>query len=140
MKNSRVGLFLFVFGSYLSCSDSRFVLKQHNELVDNIFINGQTKYSSNYYIRFKDQESGLIKDSCRQSIKFQRLVSIVPNESYSQPFCEFEVTYNYLVSLQNYVEHNRNRLFRKLTGITEQQFHDTLYYHDSIYIDRLNPS
>lgn len=139
MNKSKLSLLFLILYLMISCSESRFVVKQHNRLVENIFSEGQTKYHSNHYIRYKDPESSSIKDSCVQTDKLKKLVELVPNDQYSDPYCKFEVTYEYILSLRNYVENNKKRLTKKLTPITERQYHDTIFYHDSIYLDSVNP-
>lgn len=139
MINFKYTVWFFLLCFLISCSESRFVVKQHNILVNNLFESGKTTYSSNYYLRYIEPNSGLIRDSCAQSDILKRLDLLVPNELYSYPYCDFEISYEYLLNLRNYVANNRKRLLKNMTPISEKQYKDTLYYHDFIYYDSINP-
>lgn len=138
-KSFRFCLLLSTLCLVISCSKSRFVVQQHNRLVENICTDGQTKYQSNHYIRYKDVKSNSIVDSCVPDAKLKKLDELVVNNQYSYPHCQFEVTYDYLLNLRNYVEENNEKLTKKLIPLSERQYHDTIYYHNSIYFDTLNP-
>src|SRR5690554_1272884 len=125
MKNSfRFCLLLLVLCLVISCSKSRFVVQQHNRLVENICIDGQTKYQSNHYIRYKDVKSNSIIDSCVPDAKLKKLDELVVNNQYSYTYCQFEVTYDYILSLRNYVEENKEKLTKKMIPLSERQYYD----------------
>mgnify|MGYP003644666669 CR=1 FL=1 len=122
-KSLFLGLVLFV----VSCSNTSFVVQQHNQFVNNLFDNGYIEYGPMRTISTRIENIDSIVDKCEPYPRYTKLNRIVPIPEFSN--CTVHLNYEYLVSLQNYVRENNIRKYGELILIDSLTFDDTLYYH-----------
>ena len=127
IKHLRIWLFLGMVSLVTSCNHTSFVVQQHNQFVNDLFDYGYVEYGpmSTFYSRVENVDSLVVK--FEPYPRYKKLNKIVPIPEFSN--CTVHLNYEYLVSLQNYVNEHNSRKYSELILIDSLTFDDTLYYH-----------
>ena len=110
-----------------SCSKTNFVLKMHNNLINEFKLKGVKSYSGvEYYMT----DSAYY---CKLERKFEKLNSIVPNPNFSHFLCDFQIDFNYIVMMREFVQNNNSKSL-KLDKLSEFEFNKIDSKFDSLWI------
>jgi hypothetical protein len=100
----------------------------HNEFINEFRLSGNKIYDG-VELDVIDFEF-----HCTLEKKLQKLNTIVPNPKFSHFLCDFEIDYDYIILMRDFVQQNSPSNSIKLDKLNEIEFNDIVRKYDSLWL------
>lgn len=126
IKGREILFAVFIFFLF-SCSDTRFVIKMHNQFVENFRSDSNVLYPAEKSIYYGGENWYYVLEK-----NLHDLNTILPNPDWDSTRPYFMITSEYLIKLEDFVQYNHKQGMNKLDLLNEVEEIIIIGIEDSI--------